>query len=664
MRASRITIIIAFLFTSTVLIFTSRRSRHSANTIGVRNGDPRSRILAFQTPLSLFPPNAIISLTDDNTTSFVARPAAFGPLLPTHGLSGQLWIGSGFGEDVAKQGTIISGAEGELGCSDVPGWNDGKRISKAPVSAKIDKPVAARAKHTQRSSDNMMNADRNSASDEEYQETNHYLVNDGTDDHLHGGKHDSQSSKSHADIQSIQEGAEIAGKVVLLSRGGCGFLEKVKWVQRRGGKALIVGDDTKGGPLIQMYARGDTSNVTIPAIFTGWSTAHLLSSLVPTGRYAEDTVDGGDTIAVRTKPHNKFKKNSAPRSKKQTKNMKSKSSSSTASTKKLWWSWLRQSQQTKPASKQWIMVTDYNKADDNVKADPKANIPATPATTPKPKVAPPPPGEDDDFMIGVQDWRDPDLVDPPKRGNSGKGLNGLPSAGQETPGHLRSTTSISHDKESGTQEDKPGLLSRLFSDDTDESEDLISVEADGQSDTEEHEGLWVTLTPTSAASPFFDTLLVLVVSPLITLTVVYALLLLRSRIRRRRWRAPKSVVERLPVRTYQTIPPSATQTRLPSPTSSSPTTPLLSSARPRPRSRTTSGLPEPGVLSRQNSDLLQPPPVPREQHHEKSTSVGGSEWKKYMCKQVECVVCLEEYIDGVSQVMSLPCGHEFHVDCM
>jgi len=35
-----------------------------------------------------------------------------------------------------------------------------------------------------------------------------------------------------------------------------------------------------------------------------------------------------------------------------------------------------------------------------------------------------------------------------------------------------------------------------------------------------------------------------------------------------------------------------------------------------------------------------------------------------MGKQVECVVCLEEYIDGVSQVMSLPCGHEFHVDCI
>ncbi|KAG7144952.1 E3 ubiquitin-protein ligase plr-1 like [Verticillium longisporum] len=35
-----------------------------------------------------------------------------------------------------------------------------------------------------------------------------------------------------------------------------------------------------------------------------------------------------------------------------------------------------------------------------------------------------------------------------------------------------------------------------------------------------------------------------------------------------------------------------------------------------------------------------------------------------MGRQVECVVCLEEYENGVSQVMSLPCGHEFHADCI
>jgi hypothetical protein len=35
-----------------------------------------------------------------------------------------------------------------------------------------------------------------------------------------------------------------------------------------------------------------------------------------------------------------------------------------------------------------------------------------------------------------------------------------------------------------------------------------------------------------------------------------------------------------------------------------------------------------------------------------------------MGRQVECVVCLEEYVDGASRVMSLPCGHEFRAECM
>lgn len=44
---------------------------------------------------------------------------------------------------------------------------------------------------------------------------------------------------------------------------------------------------------------------------------------------------------------------------------------------------------------------------------------------------------------------------------------------------------------------------------------------------------------------------------------------------------------------------------------------------------------------------------------------GLAEWRKrYGGRQRECVVCLEEYVDGVSRVMSLPCGHEFHVDCI
>ena len=182
----------------------------------------------------------------------------------------------------------------------------------------------------------------------------------------------------------------------------------------------------------------------------------------------------------------------------------------------------------------------------------------------------------------------------------------------------------------------------------------------------EPEGLWVTLTPTSVStSPFFDTLLVLVVSPLVTLTVVYALLLLRSRIRRRRWRAPKSVVEQLPVRTYHTMGTSSstTSSQVSSPEHSSVTSPLLQpttqdpSCRTRPRSQTASGVIEGSILSTSARSLSRSPPSEK-------LKTKAAKRKRYNGRQIECVVCLEEYVDGESRVMSLPCGHEFHADCI
>jgi len=62
------------------------------------------------------------------------------------------------------------------------------------------------------------------------------------------------------------------------------------------------------------------------------------------------------------------------------------------------------------------------------------------------------------------------------------------------------------------------------------------------------------------------------------------------------------------------------------------------------------------------TESLAPPSL--EQIEEKRAA-GLAEWRRrYGGKQRECVVCLEEYVDGVSRVMSLPCGHEFHAECM
>lgn len=790
MRPPRVVIAVAFFVTTVFLTFLSLRSSHPPHTITTTTPAPKTGILAFFTfraPFSLFPPNAIITLTHENSTAFLARPAAFGPSLPTEGLKGQVWIGSGFGDDSMRQGAVATSAEGELGCSDVPGWVDDYAKSGAAILEGVKSgdaksaTIAARSQKRSNDEDGPF-GDRIAEPEDPQQGKKDGLqpsIDDGTDDYLHHPLPESTVSKptdkkaadsngNHADIQSLQEGAEIAGKVVLLSRGGCGFLEKVKWAQRRGAIALIVGDDTKGGPLIPMYARGDTSNVTIPSVFTSRTTAHLLSSLIGSGSFIEDSIDENGNPTVKVQHNDKPKKagkkhNSNPTFTPTTAAVKATMTARAASktfnkkgstpteekpaamtTQRPGWfrslffgsgKGKSKSDSSRPPSSgqlDWVLVDDWkdeDKASNKKVPPPKPNKKADTA-----KKAPQKNKGGDDFVIGVQDWRDPDLVGSTGKDNENSGkaqgakagdksdstktnnatprptksgkkhiggaLQDIPEyipplrGGSITPGSgeyggkdssVDETAKVKEDHKdvAAASGKSKGLLTTIFGDDEEDVDFPVSGSStkakaddnenfeDGDGDDDEHEGLWVTLTPTSGASPFLDTLLVLVVSPLVTLTVVYALLLVRSRIRRRRWRAPKSVVERLPVRTYQTIAtPGSQSPRLPNPTSSSVTTPLLqqspptAATRPRPRSRTTTGIPEPGDLIRVNSTPLQVPAIPpRAPEHEKNASI-SSEWKKYMGKQVECVVCLEEYVDGISRVMSLPCGHEFHADCM
>jgi PA domain len=46
------------------------------------------------------------------------------------------------------------------------------------------------------------------------------------------------------------------GKIVLVRRGKCSFAEKVRNIQKVGGIAVIVGDNTAGSGLLTMYAKG------------------------------------------------------------------------------------------------------------------------------------------------------------------------------------------------------------------------------------------------------------------------------------------------------------------------------------------------------------------------------------------------------------------------
>jgi hypothetical protein len=524
-------------------------------------------LLSFTSPGSLFPPSAIISLTDDNSTFFLARPAAFGPTLPKDGLSSGLWIGSGFGDDTL--------GKGELGCGD-----------------SID---------PERHSEGVKLGSDPAPSDDS---------NGELDQHWTGTA--SRSATVH-NILSLQESAEIHGKVVLLKRGQCGFLAKVLWAQKRGAVAVIVGDNVRGGALIRMYAQGDTSNITIPSLFTSHTTAHLLSSLLPGGAAhrlspginvdADINKDGkgkmerkkGETVLPSKVPSIPFRlpTGTIPSTRPEPiDNMRS----------------MRDPAENSHNGNRWANALLSVFAKSRGHGHQSHNSFRKPSG----------PGKvvwDNDHTPGPH-------------GGIGD------SASEPKHAHIRSVTSIS-----------------------DANSDKISTLSDVSAP---HEGLWVTLTPTNVStSPFFDTLLVLVVSPLVTLTVVYALLLLRSRIRRRRWRAPKSLVERLPVRTYQTISDSATSA---TPSASSPTTPLLQHS---------SNLPTSPTHSRNSHSDEEDPATSSVAHNtsrareEEKRETGLAEWRRrYGGRQRECVVCLDEYVDGVSQVMSLPCGHEFHADCM
>ncbi|KAI1109689.1 hypothetical protein F5Y14DRAFT_431620 [Nemania sp. NC0429] len=742
MRPPRIAILA--LFSAACLFLLCRAVASIAHPVSATSLPPSAipkftfrSFFSFTAPFTLFPPNAIITIADDNSTSFAARPAAFGLALPAKGLNGQLWVGSGFSEE----STVDGEGDGELGCSDVMGWNDGSSISSLKpalkdVQGKSASNSESLSKKWKRGSSKNPIVDRSSAFEPDPKPKK--SVNDGTDDYLHqhldkpqrlAGDALGSSSSGHADIQSIQEGAEIAGKIVLLSRGGCGFLEKAKWAQRRGAIGLIVGDNKRGGPLIQMYAHGDTRNITIPSIFTSRTTAYLLSLMMQPGSFIEDSINESGKPIQKVQQYDKSSRNKGtslpaplsygtkPRAAVQDRGATQLKESRPEPPMRLGWfsRLLGSSPRSKVSAESgastggsqldWVLVQDFSDEKDNsikksLELASKNKGGSGLASNTRPPM-------EDGFKIGVEDWRDPDLVrmnkldnvvsnnenNPQEQPKPGR-LSSVDKHESNGPGHSDGTQNgadyatshmpakgkdaIGLTKEKAAPPGGPGLMSKLFGEEGES--DTTNDKSEGGADEppfvgkpggigappppSERDGLWVVITPTSGASPFFDTLLVLVISPLITLTVVYALLIIRARIRRRRWRAPKSVVERLPVRTYHTVASTPSRSpRIPSPTSTSPTTPLLqdqqSPSRSRPRSRTTTDAPSTGDLLDVNAALSMPAASRAE---EKRT--GSSQWKKYMGRQVECVVCLEEYVDGVSQVMSLPCGHEFHVDCI
>ncbi|KAI9656933.1 MAG: hypothetical protein M1831_004481 [Alyxoria varia] len=747
MRAFRILISLfstVTLFVGLLFVSLSSESDHFAESSQSEHpSNSWKALFSFRSPSALFTPSATISLTDDNSTYFAARPAAFGPLVPTKGLSGQIWIGSGFGDDNLDRSGLTSTVEGELGCNDIPGWHERDwSISRKGSGSDINSGTSFGSRSTPLSGP--LDGSKDSAKQSLDQETSISedlpSENDGTDDGLHyplqktpikrSRKDDRRSNplSEHADIQSIQESAEINGKVVLLSRGGCGFSEKVKWAQRRGASAVIVGDSLRGGPLVRMYARGDTSNITVPSLFTSHTTAHLLSSLVPpfhnvgenrpiselppaSGRNKNSDKQGLGDPSPAARPTDE---DGAPQSQRATgRSTKGASVSSDHITQPHGQevgfgrrgNWFSARSLLSSLSFRRGKASgddgDHDKSYTYLDAKGLLKGEATPngegSSTHK-RYA-------NGFVIGVHDWRDPDMIRPlssttstpastaPRLASSatseparlhnagvkmpGSGEYATISKGSEynrtplansrpTQGPAKSVEGPDRSNLKGTNPNwtnnaRPKAGNSAMSlDETSHAHLQKSTKAP-------HDGLWVTLTLTSMnTSPFFNTLFVLVISPLITLAVVYIMLLIRSRIRRRRWRAPKAVVERLPVRIYQALSqrssPRGSDSGSQSPATQA--TPLLSRARSN-RSGSSSG--SRPAEDDPNVDSAPPNYGSLDSNATEQEKAGGalSEWRKrYGKKQIECAVCLEEYVDGVSKVMSLPCGHEFHADCI
>lgn len=118
----------------------------------------------------------------------------------------------------------------------------------------------------------------------------------------------------------------------------------------------------------------------------------------------------------------------------------------------------------------------------------------------------------------------------------------------------------------------------------------------------------VTITTGSEGAPIADTMIILLISPLCSLSIIYALLLFHRRYKIMKERAPKSFVDGLPTRTW----------------------------------------------------------TKQGQQPDKTCTDGSSDGKpeKVWVSAGECIICLEDYISGVSKVMKLPCGHEFHLECI
>lgn len=96
--------------------------------------------------------------------------------------------------------------------------------------------------------------------------------------------------------ETVVNGAQLAGKIVLVDRGTCSFAIKVEAAQNAGAVAVIVVNNVAGAP-IQMG--GTSATITIPSIMIAQSDGNLIKAQLSAGTVTGTISDGGGIAAER-----------------------------------------------------------------------------------------------------------------------------------------------------------------------------------------------------------------------------------------------------------------------------------------------------------------------------------------------------------------------------
>jgi hypothetical protein len=96
--------------------------------------------------------------------------------------------------------------------------------------------------------------------------------------------------------ETISNGAQIAGKIALVRRGGCTFAAKVEACQAQGAVGVIIMNNQGGAPIAM---GGSSSSVTIPSVMVSQADGNSFESIITGGDIVNATiVNPGDLTAT------------------------------------------------------------------------------------------------------------------------------------------------------------------------------------------------------------------------------------------------------------------------------------------------------------------------------------------------------------------------------